>query len=86
MPVRQEILVKPAYPDGTVTLPKADSSLKPPPRPVKPASGTCFRDVRNIFFYVLSPSMLKHYLSLTSISSTKTLLDVVISASQVSTP
>uniref|UniRef100_A0A3Q4MHW0 Tumor protein p53 binding protein, 2b n=1 Tax=Neolamprologus brichardi TaxID=32507 RepID=A0A3Q4MHW0_NEOBR len=42
VPVRQEILVKPAYPDGTVTLPKADSSLKPPPRPVKPASGTCF--------------------------------------------
>ncbi|XP_063331763.1 apoptosis-stimulating of p53 protein 2-like isoform X1 [Pelmatolapia mariae] len=39
VPVRQEILVKPAYPDGTVTLPMADSSLKPPPRPVKPASG-----------------------------------------------
>uniref|UniRef100_A0A3P9CDA8 Apoptosis-stimulating of p53 protein 2 n=1 Tax=Maylandia zebra TaxID=106582 RepID=A0A3P9CDA8_9CICH len=45
VPVRQEILVKPAYPDGTATLPMADSSLKPPPRPVKPASGTCFRDV-----------------------------------------
>uniref|UniRef100_A0AAX7UT60 SH3 domain-containing protein n=1 Tax=Astatotilapia calliptera TaxID=8154 RepID=A0AAX7UT60_ASTCA len=58
VPVRQEILVKPAYPDGTATLPMADSSLKPPPRPVKPASGTCFRDVRNIFFYVLSLSYL----------------------------
>uniref|UniRef100_A0A669DA05 Ubiquitin specific peptidase 34 n=1 Tax=Oreochromis niloticus TaxID=8128 RepID=A0A669DA05_ORENI len=43
VPVRQEILVKPAYLDGTATLPMADSSLKPPPRPVKPASGTCFR-------------------------------------------
>uniref|UniRef100_A0A3P9CDB8 Apoptosis-stimulating of p53 protein 2 n=1 Tax=Maylandia zebra TaxID=106582 RepID=A0A3P9CDB8_9CICH len=28
VPVRQEILVKPAYPDGTATLPMADSSLK----------------------------------------------------------
>ncbi|KAF3688153.1 Apoptosis-stimulating of p53 protein 2 Bcl2-binding protein [Channa argus] len=35
----QEVLVKPAYPDGTATLPMPDSSLKPPPRPVKPASG-----------------------------------------------
>lgn len=90
VPVRQEILVKPAYPDGTVTLPMADSSLKPPPRPVKPASGTCFRDVRNIFFYVLSLSQHAETLFeselVTSISSTKTLLDVVISASQVSTP
>lgn len=32
--------MKPAYPDGTTTLPAPDSSLKPPPRPVKPASGT----------------------------------------------
>lgn len=39
VPTRQEILVKPAYPDGTATLPMPDSSLKPPPRPVKPASG-----------------------------------------------
>ncbi|KAI3352674.1 hypothetical protein L3Q82_020136, partial [Scortum barcoo] len=38
-PARQEVLVKPAYPDGTATLPIPDSSLKPPPRPVKPASG-----------------------------------------------
>lgn len=30
--------MKPAYPDGTSTLPMPDSSLKPP-RPVKPASG-----------------------------------------------
>ncbi|XP_065816136.1 apoptosis-stimulating of p53 protein 2-like [Labrus bergylta] len=36
---RQEALVKPAYPDGTATLPMPDSSLKPPPRPVKPAAG-----------------------------------------------
>ncbi|XP_023256918.1 apoptosis-stimulating of p53 protein 2-like [Seriola lalandi dorsalis] len=36
---RHEVLVKPAYPDGTATLPMPDSSLKPPPRPVKPASG-----------------------------------------------
>ncbi|XP_067441818.1 apoptosis-stimulating of p53 protein 2-like [Thunnus thynnus] len=39
VPARQEALVKPAYPDGTATLPMPDSSLKPPPRPVKPASG-----------------------------------------------
>ncbi|XP_023130046.2 apoptosis-stimulating of p53 protein 2-like isoform X1 [Amphiprion ocellaris] len=39
VPTHQEILVKPAYPDGTATLPMPDSSLKPPPRPVKPASG-----------------------------------------------
>lgn len=39
VPARQEGLVKPAYPDGTATLPIPDSSLKPPPRPVKPASG-----------------------------------------------
>ncbi|XP_047433474.1 apoptosis-stimulating of p53 protein 2-like [Mugil cephalus] len=32
-------VVKPAYPDGTATLPMPDSSLKPPPRPAKPASG-----------------------------------------------
>ncbi|XP_024858081.1 apoptosis-stimulating of p53 protein 2 isoform X3 [Kryptolebias marmoratus] len=35
---RQEMMVKPAYPDGTATLPMPDSSLKPPPRPAKPAS------------------------------------------------
>ncbi|XP_076584710.1 apoptosis-stimulating of p53 protein 2b [Chaetodon auriga] len=39
VPGRQEVLMKPAYPDGTATLPMPDSSLKPPPRPVKPASG-----------------------------------------------
>ncbi|KAK5865499.1 hypothetical protein PBY51_019765 [Eleginops maclovinus] len=39
VPARQEVLVKPAYPDGTATLPMPDSSLKPPPRPAKPASG-----------------------------------------------
>uniref|UniRef100_A0A7N6F886 SH3 domain-containing protein n=1 Tax=Anabas testudineus TaxID=64144 RepID=A0A7N6F886_ANATE len=39
-PVHQEVLVKLTYPDGTATLPMPDSSLKPPPRPVKPASGT----------------------------------------------
>lgn len=39
VPVRQEVLVKPAYPDGTTTLPALESTLKPPPRPVKPASG-----------------------------------------------
>ncbi|XP_034444708.1 apoptosis-stimulating of p53 protein 2-like isoform X2 [Hippoglossus hippoglossus] len=39
VPARQEPLVKPAYPDGTATLPIPDSSLKPPPRPVKPAAG-----------------------------------------------
>ncbi|XP_074552144.1 apoptosis-stimulating of p53 protein 2-like [Halichoeres trimaculatus] len=39
VPARQEALVKPAYPDGTATLPMPDSSMKPPPRPVKPASG-----------------------------------------------
>ncbi|KAM4584837.1 apoptosis-stimulating of p53 protein 2-like [Odontesthes bonariensis] len=38
VPARQEMLVKPAYPDGTATLPMPDSSLKPPPRPPKPAS------------------------------------------------
>ncbi|XP_058496715.1 apoptosis-stimulating of p53 protein 2-like isoform X2 [Solea solea] len=36
---RQEVLVKPSYPDGTATLPMPDSALKPPPRPAKPASG-----------------------------------------------
>uniref|UniRef100_A0A3B5AQY4 Apoptosis-stimulating of p53 protein 2-like n=1 Tax=Stegastes partitus TaxID=144197 RepID=A0A3B5AQY4_9TELE len=40
VPPHQEILVKPAYPDGTATLPMPDSSLKPPPRPAKPASST----------------------------------------------
>ncbi|XP_040891316.1 apoptosis-stimulating of p53 protein 2b [Toxotes jaculatrix] len=39
VPARPEVLVKPAYPDGTATLPMPDLSLKPPPRPVKPASG-----------------------------------------------
>ncbi|XP_060922554.1 apoptosis-stimulating of p53 protein 2-like [Limanda limanda] len=49
VPARQEPPVKPAYPDGTATLPVPhsslkpppipDSSLKPPPRPVKPAAG-----------------------------------------------
>ncbi|KAL6111047.1 usp34 [Pungitius sinensis] len=39
VPARHEVLVKPAYPDGTATLPMPDSSPKPPPRPVKPASG-----------------------------------------------
>ncbi|KAF7650579.1 hypothetical protein LDENG_00123470 [Lucifuga dentata] len=39
LPPRQEVLVKPAYPDGTATLPMPDMSLKPPPRPAKPASG-----------------------------------------------
>ncbi|XP_051802388.1 apoptosis-stimulating of p53 protein 2-like isoform X40 [Acanthochromis polyacanthus] len=39
VPNHQEVLVKPAYPDGTATLPMPDSSLKPPPRPAKPASG-----------------------------------------------
>ncbi|XP_040001089.1 apoptosis-stimulating of p53 protein 2-like [Xiphias gladius] len=39
VPARPEVPVKPAYPDGTATLPMLDSSLKPPPRPVKPASG-----------------------------------------------
>uniref|UniRef100_A0A8C2Z7I3 Tumor protein p53 binding protein, 2b n=1 Tax=Cyclopterus lumpus TaxID=8103 RepID=A0A8C2Z7I3_CYCLU len=39
VPARHEVLVKPAYPDGTATLPMPDSSQKPPPRPAKPASG-----------------------------------------------
>ncbi|KAM9306086.1 apoptosis-stimulating of p53 protein 2-like isoform 1-T1 [Pholidichthys leucotaenia] len=39
VPAQQEVLVKPAYPDGTATLPMPDSSLKPPPRPAKPATG-----------------------------------------------
>ncbi|KAI4833392.1 hypothetical protein KUCAC02_016298 [Chaenocephalus aceratus] len=39
VPARHEVLVKPAYPDGTATLPMPASSLKPPPRPLKPASG-----------------------------------------------
>nr|XP_020475956.1 apoptosis-stimulating of p53 protein 2-like [Monopterus albus] len=40
VPPRQEVLVKPAYPDGTATLPMPTSFLKPPPRPVKVASGS----------------------------------------------
>ncbi|KAK1886047.1 Apoptosis-stimulating of p53 protein 2, partial [Dissostichus eleginoides] len=39
VPARHEGLMKPAYPDGTATLPMPASSLKPPPRPLKPASG-----------------------------------------------
>ncbi|XP_029929812.1 apoptosis-stimulating of p53 protein 2-like isoform X2 [Myripristis murdjan] len=39
LPARQDAPVKPAYPDGTATLPPPDSALKPPPRPAKPASG-----------------------------------------------
>ncbi|KAM8842649.1 apoptosis-stimulating of p53 protein 2-like isoform 2-T2 [Synchiropus picturatus] len=35
LPPRQEVLTKPAYFDGTFTLPMPDSSLKPPPRPAK---------------------------------------------------
>ncbi|XP_071379454.1 apoptosis-stimulating of p53 protein 2-like [Centroberyx affinis] len=38
LPARHDLLVKPVYPDGTATLPTPDS-LKPPPRPAKPASG-----------------------------------------------
>ncbi|XP_061582052.1 apoptosis-stimulating of p53 protein 2-like [Cololabis saira] len=40
IPTSQEMLVKPAYPDGTATLPMPDSSLKPPPRPAKPGFNT----------------------------------------------
>ncbi|XP_064803339.1 apoptosis-stimulating of p53 protein 2-like [Oncorhynchus masou masou] len=36
VPSRQELLIKPAYPDGTTTLPMPDSSMKAPPRPLKP--------------------------------------------------
>uniref|UniRef100_A0A673YXR4 Tumor protein p53 binding protein, 2b n=1 Tax=Salmo trutta TaxID=8032 RepID=A0A673YXR4_SALTR len=39
VPSRQELLIKPAYPDGTTTLPMPDSSIKAPPRPLKPYSG-----------------------------------------------
>ncbi|CAJ1054186.1 apoptosis-stimulating of p53 protein 2-like isoform X1 [Xyrichtys novacula] len=39
VPARQGGPVKPAYPDGTVTLPTPDPTMKPPPRPVKPALG-----------------------------------------------
>ncbi|XP_031157003.2 apoptosis-stimulating of p53 protein 2-like isoform X2 [Sander lucioperca] len=39
VPARQDLLVKPAYPDGTATLPMPDSALKPPPIPAKPAAG-----------------------------------------------
>ncbi|XP_045561233.1 apoptosis-stimulating of p53 protein 2 isoform X2 [Salmo salar] len=39
VPSRQELLIKPAYPDGTTTLPMPDSSTKAPPRPLKPYSG-----------------------------------------------
>uniref|UniRef100_A0A8C7SJR0 Ras-associating domain-containing protein n=1 Tax=Oncorhynchus mykiss TaxID=8022 RepID=A0A8C7SJR0_ONCMY len=39
VPSRQELLIKPAYPDGTTTLPMPDSSMKAPPRPLKPYSG-----------------------------------------------
>ncbi|CDQ90344.1 unnamed protein product [Oncorhynchus mykiss] len=38
VPSRQELLIKPAYPDGTTTLPMPDSSMKAPPRPLKPYS------------------------------------------------
>ncbi|KAL1006194.1 hypothetical protein UPYG_G00069080 [Umbra pygmaea] len=38
VPSRQELPVKPAYPDGTTTLPMPDSSKKAPPRPLKPYS------------------------------------------------
>lgn len=34
-----ETLVKSTYPDSNSTLAMQDSSLKPPPRPVKPAAG-----------------------------------------------
>ncbi|CDQ91032.1 unnamed protein product [Oncorhynchus mykiss] len=39
VPSRQELLIKPAYPDGTITLPMPDSSMKAPPRPLKPYPG-----------------------------------------------
>uniref|UniRef100_A0A8C7FIN5 Tumor protein p53 binding protein 2 n=1 Tax=Oncorhynchus kisutch TaxID=8019 RepID=A0A8C7FIN5_ONCKI len=39
VPSRQELLIKPAYPDGTTTLPMPDSSMKAPPRLLKPYSG-----------------------------------------------
>ncbi|XP_045069318.1 apoptosis-stimulating of p53 protein 2-like isoform X2 [Coregonus clupeaformis] len=39
VPSRQELIIKPAYPDGTTTLPMPDSSMKAPPRPLKPYSG-----------------------------------------------
>uniref|UniRef100_A0A3Q3MLD1 Apoptosis-stimulating of p53 protein 2-like n=1 Tax=Mastacembelus armatus TaxID=205130 RepID=A0A3Q3MLD1_9TELE len=50
---RQEVLVKPAYPDGTTTLPMPDSSLKPPPRPAKPASGTVDQEL-NVLHQLVS--------------------------------
>ncbi|CAG5946529.1 unnamed protein product [Menidia menidia] len=48
VPPRQEMLVKPAYPDGTATLPMPDSSLKPPPRPPKPASSLSTSKINKI--------------------------------------
>uniref|UniRef100_A0A8C7SMT7 Ras-associating domain-containing protein n=1 Tax=Oncorhynchus mykiss TaxID=8022 RepID=A0A8C7SMT7_ONCMY len=44
VPSRQELLIKPAYPDGTTTLPMPDSSMKAPPRPLKPYSGKNLSD------------------------------------------
>ncbi|XP_071031229.1 apoptosis-stimulating of p53 protein 2-like [Oncorhynchus clarkii lewisi] len=39
VPSQQELLIKPAYPDVTITLPMPDSSMKAPPRPLKPYPG-----------------------------------------------
>uniref|UniRef100_A0A8C8H1P3 Ras-associating domain-containing protein n=1 Tax=Oncorhynchus tshawytscha TaxID=74940 RepID=A0A8C8H1P3_ONCTS len=44
VPSRQELLIKPAYPDGTTTLPMPDSSMKAPPRLLKPYSGKNLSD------------------------------------------
>ncbi|XP_056136569.1 apoptosis-stimulating of p53 protein 2-like [Lampris incognitus] len=38
-PACKDTWLKATYPDGTATLPMPDSSVKPPPRPLKPASG-----------------------------------------------
>uniref|UniRef100_A0A6Q2Y8M2 Tumor protein p53 binding protein, 2b n=1 Tax=Esox lucius TaxID=8010 RepID=A0A6Q2Y8M2_ESOLU len=39
MPSQKELPVKPAYPDGTTALPIPDSSIKAPPRLLKPYTG-----------------------------------------------
>ncbi|XP_034043695.1 apoptosis-stimulating of p53 protein 2-like [Thalassophryne amazonica] len=39
LPPRPAVVTKPVYLDGITTLPRPDTTVKPPPRPLKPAAG-----------------------------------------------
>nr|XP_057921346.1 apoptosis-stimulating of p53 protein 2-like isoform X2 [Doryrhamphus excisus] len=67
-PAHQDVVAKPAYRDGTATLPMPNRSLKPPPRPLKAASAVKTRDKSSPAHASTLPRMasLRHYTSETS--------------------